>query len=158
LQYSAIEDALALVKRYDFKLHDDCETFLRLVRYRPGLIEVNPAPGAPADMAGRIGQVLRTATGERWAVLVSDAPGAPTIAEDRRDAMDAAKQDAKTHPLVAAALTAFAIPPEAADTHISIKPLRDPDPATPEFLAEVPEDDDMDGDLLDDDDPFQEDY
>ncbi|MEM7058876.1 MAG: DNA polymerase III subunit gamma/tau [Pseudomonadota bacterium] len=149
MAFATIQDALALIKPLDFKLHDNCETFLRLVRYRPGLIEFNPAPSAPQDLAGRIGQVLRAATGHRWAVLVSDAPGQATIAEERRKEEEQTKADAENHPLVAAALATF---PGA--TISAVKPLT-PEPE-PEILAAIPEDDDEDADLLDTDDPFEE--
>ena len=147
--YATLQDALSVIKPLDFRLHDQAEAFVRLVRYRPGMIEFNPAPGAPGDLAGRIGQVLRSATGERWAVLVSDEPGEPTIAEARRAAEDEAKKAAEDHPLIAAALATF---PGA--TISAVRPLT-PAPE-PDYLPEIPEDDD--GDLLDDDDPFQEDY
>lgn len=146
--FATLEDALAAVKPLDFRLHDQAEAFLRLVRYRPGVIEFNPAPGAPTDLAGRLGQVLRTATGERWAVLVSDVPGKPTVAEARRTAEEDAKAAARDHPLVAAALATF---PGA--TISAVRPLTPP--PEPDYLPEIPEDD---GDLLDDDDPFEEDY
>ena len=149
MAYAGFPDALAAIKPLDFKLYDLAEAFVRLVRYRPGLIEFNPAPGAPGDLAGRLGQVLRSATGERWSVLISDEAGAPTIADDRRAAEEAAKTEAENHPLVAAALATF---PGA--TISAVKPLTPP--PEPEYLAEIPEDDD--GDLLDDDDPFEEDY
>ena len=149
LSCTALADALALIKPLDFRLHDQAETFLRLVRYRPGMIEFNPAPGAPADLAGRLGQVLRSATGARWAVLVSDEPGQPTIAEERRAAEEDAKREAENHPLIAAALATF---PGA--TVSAVRPLTPP--PEPEYLAAIPEDDD-DAELLDDDDPFQED-
>ncbi|MEO1491115.1 MAG: DNA polymerase III subunit gamma/tau [Pseudomonadota bacterium] len=146
--FATLADALASIKALDFKLHDECETFLRLVRYRPGLIEFNPAPGAPEDLAGRLGQRLRAATGARWAVLVSDAVGAPTIADERRADEAKALASAENHPLVAAALAAF---PGA--TISAVRPLMAP--AAEEVLAAVPEDgDDLDEDLLDDGDPF----
>lgn len=149
--YPALADALAVVKARDFKLAVDCETYLRLVRYRPGLIEFNPASGAPADLSGRLGQCLSAATGERWAVLVSDEDGAPTIAEDTHAAHAAALEAARDHPLVAEALALFP-GAEVSD----VKPLR-PVTEPQEFLAAVPEDDDIDDDdLLDDSDPFEE--
>ena len=147
-RFATFDAALAVVKPLDFRLHDQVEAFLRLVSYRPGVIEFNPAPGAPADLAGRLGQVLRSATGERWAVLVSDAPGQPTITETRREAQEEVKRAAQDHPLVAAALATF---PGA--TISAVRPLT-PAPE-PDYLPEIPEDD---GDLLDDDDPFQEDF
>jgi len=146
--------ALAAVKRLDFKLFDDAETFLRLVRYRPGLIEFTPAPGAPQDLAGRLAQMLRTATGERWAVTVSNDAGQPSIAEARRAAEDAARRAARDHPLVARALAIF---PGAEVTEV--RPLAAP--AAPDYLPAIPDPEDEtpddDADLLDTDDPFHDD-
>ena len=157
LAYPALEDALAAIKAIDFKVFDEAETFLRLVRYRPGLIEFNPATGAPRDLANRLGQVLRTVTGERWVISVSDTEGEPTIVEVRRREADELRRAVKAHPLVAAALAAFDIPDEGAEEIINVRPLRSELPAPEDVLAPMPEDDD--GDLLDDDDPFaEEDY
>ena len=157
LAYPALEDALAAIKAIDFKVFDEAETFLRLVRYRPGLIEFNPATGAPRDLANRLGQVLRTVTGERWVISVSDTEGEPTIVEVRRREADEVRRAVKAHPLVAAALAAFDIPDEGAEEIINVRPLRSELPAPEDVLAPMPEDDD--GDLLDDDDPFaEEDY
>jgi hypothetical protein len=74
-----------------------------------------------------------------------------TIAETRRTKEAEALASAENHPLVAAALAAF---PGA--TISAVRPLIE---ATPDdVLAAVPEDDDdLDEDLLDDGDPFQED-
>ena len=145
--YVTLVDALDAIKPLDFRLHDQAENFVRPVRYRPGLIEFNPGPGAPGDLAGRLGQLLRAATGERWAVLISDEAGEPTIADNRRAAQEEAKREAENHPLIAAALATF---PGA--TISAVRPLT-PTPE-PDYLPEIPE---YDGDLLDDDDPFEED-
>lgn len=161
--YAALEDAMAVVKAADFKLWDDCESFLRLVRYRPGLIEFNPAPGAPQEMSGRLQQVLSATTGARWSILISDEPGQATAKETARAEADAAKAEMRNHPLVAAALAIFEVPERDFDTVMTVKPLTEPD-AAPEYLAEVPEDDDIEieGDLVDHedalDDPFGEEY
>lgn len=78
-----------------------------MVRYAPGRIEFEPAPGAPADLAQRLGQRLQTFTGVRWAVSVVSSGGAPTIAETRDAAQDAMKAQAMAHPLVQAVFAAF---------------------------------------------------
>ena len=157
--YATLTDAMAVVKAADFKLWDDCESFLRLVRYKPGLIEFNPAPGAPTEMSGRLQNVLSTATGERWAILISDQTGEPTSKEVAKSQADAAKAEVKNHPLVATALAIFEVPEQDVDALLTVKPLTEPD-AAPEYLAAVPEDDDIEieGDLVDSDDPFAEDY
>ena len=159
LAYPAFADALAVIKPIDMRLFLEAESHVRVVSYRPGLIEFNPAPGAPGDLANRLGNLLHSATGARWVISVSDAEGQPTIAEDRRAAEDAARLDALTHPLVAAALEAFEIPADSALERITVRRLTPTtQDATPEILEAIPEDDDMDPDLLDDDDPFAEDY
>ncbi len=151
-RFQSLEDVLSAIREArDIMLVDQIETYVRLVRYRPGLIEFSPADGAPDDLAGRIGARLKAITGSRWGVLVSDGPGQKTIAEERALEAEAMKERAQAHPLVAAALAAF---PGA--TLTTVRPLAPHAPASDEVLAEVPEDDD-DGDLLDDD-PFEETY
>ncbi|WP_114395693.1 DNA polymerase III subunit gamma/tau [Oleisolibacter albus] len=80
---------------------------VHLVRFEPGLIELRPEPMAPANLAGRVGQLLTEWTGRRWVVSVSGAPGEPTLAEQERAAEAEAKASAAAHPLVQAVLAAF---------------------------------------------------
>ncbi len=91
----------------DAKLLVDVETGLRLVAYQPGRIEFEPGPGAPKDLAQRLGQRLQAWTGNRWAVSVVSSGGAPTIDETRNTETDALKAQAQDHPLVQAVLAAF---------------------------------------------------
>jgi DNA polymerase-3 subunit gamma/tau len=91
----------------DAKLLVDVETGLRLVAYQPGRIEFEPAPGAPADLAQRLGQRLQAWTGNRWGVSVVSSGGAPTIDETRNAERDALRAQAEDHPLVQAVLAAF---------------------------------------------------
>ena len=165
VRFAAFADVLALIgEARDLVLLTEVEAHVRLVRYRPGLIEFNPAPEAPGDLAGRLGQRLRGLTGARWSVLVSDTPGAPSVADERRRAEAAARAEAETHPLVAAALATF---PGARIG--AVRPLGPAEPAGPsqdEVLAPAPEPDDMEGDpddsygdsYVDGDDPFEEDF
>lgn len=154
-QFAEFQDVLALIHEIrDIKLLSEVEEFVRLVHYRPGVIEFNPAPGAPDDLAGRLGQVLRGATNARWGVSVSSRDGAPTIAEERRRAADDLRARAENHPLVAAALASF---PGARIG--SLRPLGF-DPAAAEILAPAPEPDEMDDidEMIDGDDPFEEEF
>jgi DNA polymerase III subunit gamma/tau len=99
----------------DVKLLVEVETGLRLAAYRPGRIEFVPAEGAASDLAQRLGQRLQLWTGNRWAVSLVNAGGAPTIAE-ARDATEATlKAEATAHPMVQAVLSAF---PKARITEI----------------------------------------
>jgi DNA polymerase-3 subunit gamma/tau len=161
-RFATFEDVLALIgEARDLILLTEVETHVRLVRYRPGLIEFNPGAEAPADLAGRLGQRLRALTDARWSVLVSDAPGAPSVAEERRSTEAAARAQAENHPLIAAALATF---PGARIG--AVRPLAAAGPAGNEVLAAVPDADDMEADAadgyvedyVDGDDPFEEDY
>ncbi|HET7409514.1 MAG TPA: DNA polymerase III subunit gamma/tau, partial [Paracoccaceae bacterium] len=136
----------------DIKLLAEVEEYVSLVRYRPGLIEFNPAPGAPGDLAGRLGQTLRALTDARWGVSVSDGEGAPTVAGERRRAADDMRAKAEDHPLVAAALASF---PGA---RVSVVRRLSAEPPQADILAPAPEPDDMEGDLVDDTDPFEEEF
>ena len=128
------------------------EAHVELVAYRPGVIEFRPVAGAPDDLAGRLSETLRRLTGARWQVAVTDAAGAPTIAA-AREAVEAEKRDAAArHPLVRAALETF----PGAEIR-SVRPLSPGEtPADADVLAPAPERDDIDGDLVDSDDPFEE--
>jgi DNA polymerase-3 subunit gamma/tau len=99
---------LALIRaRRDAKLMVDAETFLRLVRYAPGRIEFEPAPGAPADLAGELTRKLSQWTGARWVVTVASSGGGPTAAEARAAAFSDLRARAASDPLVLAAFALF---------------------------------------------------
>jgi DNA polymerase-3 subunit gamma/tau len=54
---------------------------VHLVRLEPGLLELRPRPGVPRELPGELASALRTVTGRRWMVALSEAPGEPTLAE-----------------------------------------------------------------------------
>jgi DNA polymerase-3 subunit gamma/tau len=80
---------------------------LHLVRFEPGRIEFRPGERAPRDLAGRLGDFLRAATGERWLVSVSGDGGAPTLRQQTTAAEAALREQALQEPLVQAVLEAF---------------------------------------------------
>ncbi len=91
----------------DVKLLLEVEDGVRLVRYAPGRIEFEPAPGAPAELAQRLAHRLQTWTGARWVVSVVGTGGAPTVAEARTAERLRAFGDVERLPIVQAALAAF---------------------------------------------------
>ncbi|MEM7670764.1 MAG: DNA polymerase III subunit gamma/tau [Pseudomonadota bacterium] len=153
-QIMSLEDLTGLLaEARDVKLQKEIEDFVSLVTLRPGLLEFNPAPGAPADLAGRLGQALTSLTGNRWAVVVSEAAGEETLRSRNDASYEALKAAALEHPMVLAALDVF----EGAQI-LEIRPIGEtsgPDPD--EFLAPVVERDEIEGDLVDGDDDFTED-
>jgi DNA polymerase III subunit gamma/tau len=106
--YASFPQIVELIReKRDMRLLVEVETTLRLVRYSPGRIEFEPAPGAAPDLAARLSQRLQGWTGGRWGVSVVSTGGAPTIAEERDKDKLAAEAEAMQNPLVQAVLTAF---------------------------------------------------
>lgn len=129
-RYARFEDVVELIRAHrDVKLLVEVETGLKLARYQPGRIEFQPTPTAPSDLAQRLGARLQAWTGNRWAVTLVNAGGAPTVAEVRDAADLALREEAEAHPLVQAVLRAF---PKA-----KITDIRTPEAVAQEALAEA---------------------
>ncbi len=80
---------------------------VHLVRYAPPIIELRPDAAAPRDLATKLAALLLDATGVRWTIALSNAPGEPTLAaKDAAEAL-ATRRDAGEHPLIRAVLEAF---------------------------------------------------
>jgi DNA polymerase III subunit gamma/tau len=90
------------VRLYGHLLHS-----VHLVRYAPPVIELRPQPEAPRDLAAKLAALLGEATGTRWTIALSAAPGDPTIDEQRQSAEQSLLAEAGEHPLVRAILTSF---------------------------------------------------
>ena len=80
---------------------------VHLVRYEQGLLELRVGSDAPPNLAGRVGQCLTEWTGQRWVVSISPAQGAPSLAEQDREAEAKRQERAREHPLMQAVFTAF---------------------------------------------------
>jgi len=107
-QYPTFASIVALLEdARDMKLLIEVKGMLRLVAYSPGRIEFQPTDRAPADLANRLGQTLRAATGHRWAISVTNTGGGATIAEQDGDARARLEAQALTHPMMQAVLAAF---------------------------------------------------
>ena len=106
--YATFDAVIDLIRqKRDMLLLNEVESGLRLVRYAPGRIEFEPAPGAKPDLAARLGQRLQGWTGARWGVSVVASGGAPTIAELRERDLAQAQSEAADNPLVQAIFAAF---------------------------------------------------
>ena len=80
---------------------------VRLVRFEPGVVEINPLPAAPSNLANRVGSLLSEWTGRRWVIGISSAPGEPTLSEVELANKNAALDSARAHPAVQALMAAF---------------------------------------------------
>jgi DNA polymerase-3 subunit gamma/tau len=144
--YATFDSVVELIRsKRDMLLLNEVETGLRLARYAPGRIEFEPAPGAKADLASRLGQRLQGWTGARWGVSVVSSGGQPTIAESRSAELLQVRAEAATNPMVQAILSAF---PGARITEV-----RSPEALTAQATeAALPQ---ADPELDDDWDPFE---
>jgi DNA polymerase III subunit gamma/tau len=105
---TSFRDVTALVaERREAMLHAHLVHSVHVVRFAPPVIELRPQPDAPRDLAPRLAALLAEATGTRWTIALSAAPGEATLA-DQGTAADAARRSAAAdHPLVRAIMEAF---------------------------------------------------
>ena len=75
--------ALAEEKR-DLKLKHALSEQVRLVRFRPGHIELNPLPAAPKECGQDLMRKLKAWTGRVWIVALSGEAGAEPLGVKRR--------------------------------------------------------------------------
>jgi len=83
------------------------ENDMHLVKLEAGHLEFRPSPRAPRSLAGDLQQKLRDWTGARWTVSISNQPGQPTLAEQKRNAKAARIESVMQAPLVRAVLDRF---------------------------------------------------
>ncbi len=144
VRYQSFEQVVALIRtQRDMDLLLAVQDHVRLVSYAPGRIEFEPGPGAPRNLAQRLGARLQSSTGVRWAVSVVAEGGQPTISEVRNAEEDALRAQAMDDPLVSAVFDAF---PKARIGDIRTPQALEAEAAS-EALAEVE----------DEWDPFEED-
>jgi DNA polymerase-3 subunit gamma/tau len=105
---ASYRDVAALVSsQREAQLHAHLLHSVHLVRFAPPVIELRPQPEAPRDLAARLAAILQSATGTRWTIALSTAPGEPTLAEQGHAADSARRQVAAEHPLVRAIMESF---------------------------------------------------
>ncbi|MCB1537699.1 MAG: DNA polymerase III subunit gamma/tau, partial [Alphaproteobacteria bacterium] len=77
------------------------------VRYEIGRFEFRPAPGAPANLAQRLGTLLNEWTGRRWMIALSTAEGDATLLEKKNAARESERAAVLESPHVRAVLSVF---------------------------------------------------
>jgi DNA polymerase-3 subunit gamma/tau len=98
--------AMAEEKR-EIRLKIALESDVRLVRFEPGRIEFELAPGGSRDLASALMQKLQAWTNERWMVSIVAAGGAPTLKEKREARERDARSGLEADPVVASVLAHF---------------------------------------------------
>ncbi|MEM7618964.1 MAG: DNA polymerase III subunit gamma/tau [Pseudomonadota bacterium] len=84
----------------DLKLKISLEKYARLVSFKPGHIELNIDPTAPANLANDLGQKLTGWTKYRWIVSLSQKQGRKTLAEERQEKHEAELALVNQHPFM----------------------------------------------------------
>ena len=104
----SLQDCVALAsEKRDIPMKVAIQRQMRLVKFEPGKIEIQPTEDAPSDIAGEFGRKLTEWTGQRWFVVVSRNQGRPTLYEEQEANQQQLLSDAKSHPTVAALLAQF---------------------------------------------------
>jgi DNA polymerase-3 subunit gamma/tau len=133
----SFEDVLALIdRRRDITLKLDVERFVRPISFRPGAIEYEPAPGAPANLAQRLVGRLKEWTGERWLIAAQGGGGAESLWERQKREERKVRAEIEADPFVRSVMDAF---PGA--EIVGVRTLAQPDAAE---NAAPAEDDDED--------------
>jgi DNA polymerase-3 subunit gamma/tau len=105
---STFEQMLALIDRKrDISLKLDVERFVRPISFRPGAIEYEPAPGAPANLAQRLVGRLKEWTGERWLIAAQGGGGAESLWERQKREEREVRAQIEQDPFVLAVMKTF---------------------------------------------------
>jgi DNA polymerase-3 subunit gamma/tau len=100
-ELNSFKDVVALAEaKRDLKLKHALTEQVQLVRFKPGLIEINPLPQAPRELGQELMRKLKAWTGRVWIVAVSDEQGAPSLGVQRREEEARAIAAIREHPAV----------------------------------------------------------
>jgi DNA polymerase-3 subunit gamma/tau len=120
----SFEDVVALAEaKRDLKLKHALSEQVRLVRFKPGLIEINPLPQAPRELGQTLMRKLKAWTGRVWIVAVSDEEGAAPLGQQRREQEARAIAAIREHPAVKEVMQHFPGARIAA-----VRPVTEPSP------------------------------
>jgi len=105
---ASFEDVVALIDaRRDIGLKLDVERFVRPISFRPGAITYEAAPGAPANLAGRLVARLKEWTGQPWLVAAEGGGGAESAWERQKREQRETRAEVEADPFVKSVLQAF---------------------------------------------------
>lgn len=105
---ASFEDFVALFQRHNeaaiaFQLNDNAH----LVSYDKGRLDIRLKEQAPKDLAGRIAELMRAWTGERWVISLSQQVGDDSLYEKELEAQRILRARLSENELVKAILTHF---------------------------------------------------
>ena len=124
---ATFEDMLALIeKKRDIALKLDVERYVRPISFRPGAIEYEAAPGAPANLAQRLVGRLKDWTGERWLIAAQGGGGAESLWERQKREEREVRAQIEQDPFVRSVMQTF---PGA--EIVGVRSIAQPEPANP---------------------------
>jgi DNA polymerase-3 subunit gamma/tau len=134
-ELKSFEDVVALAEaRRDLKLKHALMEQVRLVRFKPGTIELNPLPQAPRELGQILMRKLKDWTGRVWIVVLSDEDGAVPLGQQRREREAREIEQVREHPAVKQVMQHF---PGARIA--SVRPTAKPAEQAPEAADESEE-------------------
>jgi DNA polymerase-3 subunit gamma/tau len=108
VQLRTFEDLIQLIdKRRDISLKLDVERYVRPISFRPGAIEYEPVPGAPANLAQRLVGRLKEWTGERWLIAAKGGGGAESLWERQKREEREVRAAIEADPFIRQVMDAF---------------------------------------------------
>lgn len=108
---ATLEDVQAVLQRSGhMSLATQVYLYVHLVKLEEGRLEYRPAPEASQSLAQELTMAMKAATGKRWMVTVSTAPGQPTLQQRANAAKEELFNAVRANPLVA---QVFALFPDA---------------------------------------------
>jgi len=138
-ELKSFEDVVALAEaKRDLKLKHALVEQVRLVRFKPGTIEISPLPQAPRELGQELMRKLKAWTGRVWMVAVSDEEGAAPLGVKRREKEARDIAAIREHPAVREVLEHFPGARIAA-----VRPVAEPSP--PAEATDEPEEFKEDG-------------
>lgn len=107
----------------EMRLFTYLQDHVHLISFSVGQIKLRLGPNAPQELSASLAKYLYDWTGLRWGVLMSDAPGDPTLAEQALEQENKKKVEASNRPEVKALLEAF---PGAEVTKVKNRKAQEP--------------------------------
>ena len=136
-ELQSFEDVVALAElKRDLKLKHALVEQVRLVRFKPGTVEINPLPHAPRELGQDLMRKLKAWTGRVWIVAVSDEEGAAPLGVQRREKEARDIEKVREHPSVKEVMQHFPGARIAAVRPVAAPAPQEADTESPEAFKE----------------------
>ncbi|WP_369061623.1 DNA polymerase III subunit gamma/tau [Caulobacter sp. 73W] len=105
---ASFEDIVRLIEaKRDVGLKWDVQQYVRPISVRPGVIQFEPAPGAPHNLTSRLVSRMKEWTGQPWLVVTDGGKGGETDRERERREKRELLSEIEADPFVRAVMQAF---------------------------------------------------